>query len=111
MAFETRKPRTTSAPRTEGATNAKATLGFINIGLPNSQGKERRIDAIRLLAGNALHQQLFDALALQRPGDEKLTAEQGEAAKLERLAKLTENLKISFNPSATDADNELDLFG
>lgn len=100
-----------------------ATLGFINIGISTAKaGDIRRIDSIRLLEGNPLHELLFAGLNAQREDDptwdtDGLSAKEVDALEAqrkallaERLAGLMSKLHLSFNPARTDADNELVVF-
>lgn len=124
MAFrnETKATETTS---TRGAAKpAKAILGYINIGMNTSKpGDVRRVDSIRLMEGNALHEVIFAGLNAEREGDpafvlpegatKKQIAEMEEARKAllaERLAGFISKLNVSFNPSRTDADSDLIQF-
>lgn len=96
-------------------------LGYVNIGIATAiPGDQRRVDSIRLMEGNALHEAIFAGLNAQRDTDPELEAPEGatkkqladmEAARkallAERLAGFISKLVISFNPSRTDADSEL----
>lgn len=124
MAFrnEASKNETTS---TRGAAKpAKAILGYINIGInTNKPGDVRRVDSIRLMEGNPLHEVIFAGLNAEREDDPKFEVPEGasqkDIAKLEeqrkalladRLAGFISKLNVSFNPSRTDADSDLIAF-
>lgn len=96
-------------------------LGYVNIGIATAiPGDQRRVDSIRLMEGNPLHEVIFAGLNAQREGDPVLEAPEGATKKqlaemeearkallAERLAGFVSKLVVSFNPSRTDADSEL----
>lgn len=88
----------------------KATLGFINVGIKTAAGKSVRIDSIRLMDGNEVHQQIFNGLNMLRVGDEKLAQNESDSEKIKRLESFIKLLDISFNPSRTSEDNKIALF-
>lgn len=113
---------TTETTSTRGAAKpAKAVLGYINIGInTNKPGDVRRVDSIRLMEGNPLHEVIFAGLNAEREDDPAFAipegASQKDIAKLEeqrkalladRLAGFISKLNVSFNPSRTDADSDL----
>lgn len=87
-------------------------LGYLNLGLPTkTPGKFRRVDSIRLIKGNAIHEQVFAHLNLSKAGDnlEGMTDEQVKELSAERILRLAEMLQLTFNPSPDEADSELAL--
>lgn len=105
------KRNTAAAPAANTAERSiKATLGFINVGIKTAAGKSVRIDSIRLMEGNEVHQQIFNGLAMQRTGDDKLAEAESDAEKIKRLENFISILEISFNPSRTSEDNKIALF-
>lgn len=96
-------------------------LGYVNIGIATAiPGDQRRVDSIRLMEGNPLHEVIFAGLNAQREGDPAMEAPEGATKKqlaemeearkallAERLAGFVSKLVVSFNPSRTDADSEL----
>ena len=113
MAVISSNTAATSARAAGGST--KRILGYLNIALPTANGADkRRLDSIRLYEGNELHEQVFAGLNATRDGDDKLlkgkAPEEREALMRQRLENLQKILHISFNPSRTEAENELVLF-
>ena len=96
-------------------------LGYVNIGIATAiPGDQRRVDSIRLMEGNPLHEVIFAGLNAQRESDPAMEAPEGATKKqlaemeearkallAERLAGFVSKLVVSFNPSRTDADSEL----
>lgn len=111
------------APQASGK-KGPAVLGYLNIGINTSKpGDVRRVDSIRLMEGNALHEVIFAGLNGERDTDptfeipegatKKQIAELEEARKAllaDRLASFFSKLNVTFNPSRTDADSELVQF-
>ena len=102
---ETAAPATTA--RNERA--AKKTLGFVNINMRTKASNPIRVEAIRLMEGNRVHEQISDYLTLKAP-EFKGTEEEMVAEKARRLAHVIGQLDITFNPSRTDEEAELNLF-
>jgi hypothetical protein len=124
MAFR-KNENTQETTSTRGAAkNKPAVLGYINIGLnTNKPGDVRRVDSIRLMEGNALHEVIFQGLNAEREGDPEFVVPEGASDKViadleakrkallaERLAGFISKLNVSFNPSRTDADSDLIQF-
>lgn len=87
-------------------------LGYLNIGLPTkTPGKHRRVDSIRLIKGNPIHEQVFAHLNCSKADDnlEGLSDEALASLYRERLERLYEMLQLTFNPSPDEADSELAL--
>lgn len=107
----TRRNETNNAPaRTEREpSQAKKTLGFFNINIPTVGGAPIRVDAVRLMEGTKVHEQLASYLGCTRPGDEKLQGEELAAEKAKRLAEVVSKLEFSFNPTRTEEESMLAL--
>jgi hypothetical protein len=98
------------AARTEREpSQAKKTLGFFNINIPTVGGTPIRVDAVRLMEGTKVHEQLAAYLGCTRPGDEKLQGEELVAEKAKRLAEVVSKLEFSFNPTRTEEESLLAL--
>lgn len=121
MAFR-KEANATETTSTRGAAKpTKAILGYINIGInTNKPGDVRRVDSIRLMEGNPLHEVIFAGLNAEREDDPKFDVPEGATKKqiaeledqrkallAERLAGFISKLNVSFNPSRTDADSDL----
>lgn len=124
MAFRSDKNSNTNESTTSRGTAKKpAILGYINIGMNTARpGDIRRVDSIRLMEGNPLHEVIFAGLNAERENDPDFNTEgldakalaklddQRKALLAERLAGFISKLNVSFNPSRTDADSELIVF-
>jgi len=121
------KSSNTAQQDTRGAQASRkgpAVLGYVNIGIATAiPGDQRRVDSIRLMEGNPLHELIFAGLNATREGDDTFEVPAGatekERAKIEearknllaeRLAGFQSKLVISFNPARTDATSELVSF-
>lgn len=102
---ETRTPATTARTERE----AKKTLGFININMNTKASNPIRVEAIRLMEGNRVHEQIADYLTLKHP-EFKGTDEEIVVEKARRLAHVISQLDITFNPTRTDEEAALNLF-
>ena len=108
MAVKQSATNNNAPARTERAEReAKKTLGFININMATTSDKPIRVEAIRLMEGNSVHEQIARGLSVTRPGDEKLNAEERAAMAEQRLANLIKLLNITFNPARTEQDSTL----
>ena len=103
---------TTGAANNGGGRAKQEILGYLNLGLPTkTPGKHRRVDSIRLMKGNLIHEQVFNHLNLSK-ADDDLTGKTEEEVKqlyADRIARLAEMLQLTFNPSPDEAESELDL--
>jgi hypothetical protein len=87
-------------------------LGYLNLGLPTkTPGKHRRVDSVRLIKGNPIHEQVFAHLNLSKEGDnlEGMSDEEIKQLSVERINRLAEMLQLTFNPSPDEAESELAL--
>lgn len=121
MAFrQTNQNNAQSNTQTTGK-KGPAVLGYLNIGINTSKpGDVRRVESIRLMEGNALHEVIFAGLNAERESDPTFEVPEGATKKqiadieearkallAERLASFASKLNVTFNPSRTDADSEL----
>lgn len=106
------KNRETAAPATtqRAEREVKKTLGFLNINVATAVGNPIRVEAVRLMEGNKVHEQIAQGLSVTRPGDEKLSPEERAKVAEERLANLISLLNITFNPTRTEEESVLANF-
>lgn len=109
MAVTTRTPAAQPARTERTEREAKKTLGFININMNTKASNPIRVEAIRLMEGNRVHEQIADYLTLKHP-EFKGTDEEIVVEKARRLAHVISQLDITFNPTRTDEESALNLF-